>query len=112
MPHNSPNLGALTANEASQLEQIAGMALIGFGHEIDNAKLRLSQAAAGSRYEAANRGELADAERLHAFAGQLQRGAHIRCQQARRDECIAARVIHAFAIMAMAEPAPAQAVAA
>lgn len=100
-----PNLSALTSTEASALEQVAGMALIGFGHEIANAKLRLSQAAAGTRYENASRGELADAERLHAFAGQLQRAAHIRCQAARRDECIAVRMIHAFAISAMATPA-------
>lgn len=96
---------ALTSSEAAALEQIIGAGLI----HLTNARAgtitvlrKARDGRAGRNWIETNEADLAHTDRLIATARRMQSAAHRQCEAARRAECIAVRVIHAFAIAAMA----------
>ncbi|MEA3044546.1 MAG: hypothetical protein QOH47_2384 [Sphingomonadales bacterium] len=99
----APDLSALTHAQASALEQIAGAAILQMLTRQSNAREAIANGGS-DRWVIQNHFDLADAQRLEAAARQFERAAHDRALKAGRDECIAARVIHAFAIEAMRAP--------
>lgn len=100
------NLSTLTAQQSADLEQVIGAGLIHLNNVAAAARdnLRKAQRAGNAHWTAIHERDLAATERLITAGGQLQRAAHVRCAQARREECVAVRVVQALAIAVMREP--------
>lgn len=96
----TPDLSALTKDEAEALEQIAQAAIAKFMNDAHEARRRQD---GGGFWNEQRDADLVRALRLETAARRFQAAANRRARAAARDECVAVRVIEAFASAAVDE---------